>query len=357
MNEKRLLDDYIVLTSHETLFSESGWQLWRYLIRCCLPFLACIFLIGFVGCGVFPTPEHDLLEGRGKIDESDIAFLTVGKTTREDVLLKFGEPDLVLYDQRILIYRWRVIQGYGFILLYAIDYGPVSRDYLFMLEFDGEGRLKRFERYGDYASVEKAIDKWTPPDSEKLYEIERNIILIRPIPTPNAKTVTLDTESRSIRFRVGEFCDSRTSPHRGNLIGHKKYNPNWIIADVRTNRHAKDIVREAVTQQLQVMGHQLVTKDADVAMVGEIAEFGVTTSANSLTWDAIGSLDVILEVQLVKGRDVRIIRRYKAKHVSETFFSPRDYNFEQVMRECLEDMQRQIASDTELIRLLKGKTH
>lgn len=331
--------------------------MWRYLIRCCLPFLACIFLIGFVGCGVFPTPEHDLLEGRGKIDESDIAFLTVGKTTREDVLLKFGEPDLVLYDQRILIYRWRVIQGYGFILLYAIDYGPVSRDYLFMLEFDGEGRLKRFERYGDYASVEKAIDKWTPPDSEKLYEIERNIILIRPIPTPNAKTVTLDTESRSIRFRVGEFCDSRTSPHRGNLIGHKKI-LNMIMADVRTNRHAIDIVRAAVTQQLQVMGHQLVDKDVDVEVIGEIAEFGVTMSTHGN--DAIGTLDVILKVQFVKGTDAKIIRRYNAKHVSKTsFFSltgPGDYNFEQVMRECLEDMQRQIASDAELARLLGGRT-
>ena len=114
-----------------------------------------------------------------------------------------------------------------------------------MLEFDGEGRLKRFERYGNYASVEKAIDKWTPPDSEKLYEINRNIILIRPMPTIHAKTVTLDTEFRPIRFRVGEFCDSRTSPHRGNLIGHKKV-LNMIMADVRTNRHAIDIVRAAV---------------------------------------------------------------------------------------------------------------
>ena len=257
MNEERLLDDHIVLTSHETLFSGPGWQLWKCLIRYCLPFLAGIFLIGSVGCAMFPTPEHGLLKGRGKIDESDIAFLTVGKTTREDVLLRFGEPDLVLHDQHILIYRWSVIQGYMYLVYYGAAGGPIPRDYLFMLEFDGEGRLKRFERYGDYASVEKAIDKWTPSDSEKLYEIERNIILIRPIPTPNAKTVTLDTESRPIRFRVGEFCDSRTSPHRGNLIGHKKYNPNWIIADVRTNRHAIDIVREVVTQQLQVMGHQL----------------------------------------------------------------------------------------------------
>jgi len=356
MNEESLLDDHIVLTYHETLFGEPKCQLWRCLIRCCLSFLACIFLIGLVSCGLFPTPEHDLLKGRGKIEESDIAFLTAGKTTREDVLLRFGEPDLVLYDQRILIYRWSVIQGYGFILLYGGYSGPISRDYLFMLEFDGEGRLKRFERYGNYATVEEAIDKWTPPDSEKL---TRNIILIRPIPTTNANTFTFNTVSSPIRFRVGEFCDSRTTPHRGNLIGYKKGHSDWYIyADVRTNRHPIDIVRAVVTQQLQDMGHQLVDKDADFVVIGEVAEFGVTTSMNFLTWDAIGSLDVILEVHLEKGTGEKIIRRYKAKHVSKKVccLGPLGVNFEQVMRECLEDMQRQIVSDAELARLLTGKT-
>ena len=127
MNEESLLDDHIVLTSHETLFSEPAWQSWRCLIRSRLPFLTVIFLIGLVGCAIFPTPEHDLLEGRGKIDESDIAFLTVGKTTREDVLLRFGEPDLVLYDQRILIYRWSVIQGYIFAIGGYSAAGDTSR--------------------------------------------------------------------------------------------------------------------------------------------------------------------------------------------------------------------------------------
>ena len=106
------------------------------------------------------------------------------------------------------------------------------------------------------------------------------------------------------------------------------------------------------------MGHQLVDKDVDVEVIGEIAEFGVTMSTHGI--DAIGTLDVILKVQFVKGTDEKIIRRYKAKNVSKTsFFSltgPGDYNFEQVMRECLEDMQRQIASDAELARLIGGRT-
>ena len=358
MNEERLSADHIILASHKTLFSGPGWQLWRCLIRCSFPFIAFLFLVGFVGCIVIPTPEHALLEGRGEIDESDITFLTVSKTTREEVLLRFGEPDLVLHDQRILIYHWTVSHGYFFVGGgYSGAGGPIPKDYLFMLEFDGEGRLKRFEIGGSIWTPEQyRIDKWTPPASEKLSIQSRQNIFIDPIPTPYAQTISHDTEIRPIRFQVGEFCDGRTSPQTGNFIGHSKAAFGVIITDVRILRPVIDIVRAAVAQQLQVMGHQLVDKDADVSMSGEVAEFGVMTSLNLSSWDAIGSLDVILEVQLATGTDAKIIRHYKAKHVSKTVLGPSDVNFEQVMRACREDMQRQMASDAELARLLSRGT-
>ncbi len=358
MNWEGLTGNHIVLTSHETLFSVPGCQLWRGLISRCLPFLACIFLVWLVGCVVIPTPEHGLLEGRGKIDESDIAFLTVSKTTREDVLLRFGEPDLVLHEQRILIYHWKVSHGYWFAGggYGAAGGGPIPMDYLFMLEFDGEGRLKRSEIDSSIVHEKDYIDKWTPPGIKKPPANSHSIIMIDPIPKGNPQSAIFPTAAQPVRFRVGEFCDSRTSLHTGNFIGHKKAAFGVIMADVRTFRPAIDMVRAAVGQQLQVMGHQLVYKDADVAVIGEIAEFGAKTSINLLTWDAIGSLDVILEVQLGTGTGTKIIRRYKAKHVSKTVLGPSDVNFEQVMRACLEDMQKQMASDAELVRLIGGRT-
>jgi len=344
--------------NHETLFSGPGCQLLRGLIRRSFPFLACIFLVGLVGCVVIPTPEHGLLEGRGEIDESDMAFLTVDKTIREEVLLRFGEPDLVLRDQRILIYHWKVSIGYWLIAGgYTAVGGPIPYDYLVMLEFDGEGRLKRSEIHNSIVLEEDYIDKWISPGSEKPPPTSRQIIMIDPIPKGNSQPAIFATAAQPVRFRVGVFCDSRTSPHTDNFIGHKKAAFGVIIADVRTLRPAIDIVRAAVGKQLRVMGHQIVDKDADVAVIGKVAEFGATTSINLLTWDAIGSLDVILEVQLATGTDAKIIRRYKAKHVSKTVLGPSDVNFEQVMRGCLEDMQKQIASDAELVRLIGGKTH
>jgi hypothetical protein len=100
------------------------------------------------------------------------------------------------------------------------------------------------------------------------------------------------------------------------------------------------------------MGHQFAEKDFDVAVSGEVSEFVVTTSLNPLTWDAIGYLDISLEVQRTTGAQLKITRRYTSRSVSKTVTGPSDANFEQVMRACLEDMQMQMASDEELARLL-----
>ncbi len=119
-----------------------------------LPYVA---LVSLSGCVLLP--EHGLLAGRGKIDEADIAFLKIGVTTREDVVLRFGEPDIVLHDQQILAYYWAVSLGYFF--TYVGD-GTFWRNYLFMLEFGDEGRLKRAEinSYSDWWTWNAMLGKW-----------------------------------------------------------------------------------------------------------------------------------------------------------------------------------------------------
>lgn len=163
MNGDRLADDHIDLVTHEAPSNDPAWQMKRCHIRCYKAFLICFFLFGFVGCLFIPTPEHDLV-GRGEINESDLAILTIGKTTIEDVLLRFGEPYLVFQDQSILIYHWRVSQ-HGIV---APGGGaPFFKYYLFMLEFDEDGYLKRFELGGRFSGgFQDRIDKWIQQDSE-----------------------------------------------------------------------------------------------------------------------------------------------------------------------------------------------
>ena len=110
----------MVLTSHESLCARRGLlRSLGSLIHRCLAFLICTFFGVFAGCLIIPTPKHTLLEGRGKIEESDMVFLENARTTREEVLLRFGEPDLILDHDRVLAYHWAVSHGYWFVGAYV----------------------------------------------------------------------------------------------------------------------------------------------------------------------------------------------------------------------------------------------
>ena len=125
-----------------------------------------------------------------------------------------------------------------------------------------------------------------------------------------------------------------------------------IIADVLTTRPAVEIVRAAVSYPLEALGYRFTSKEANLTISGEVAEFGVTVSESLSTWDSIGFLNVIIQVQPAVEPKSKIIRRYKARHVLKTRSPPTKFALEQVMCKCLEDMQRQMSSDMELTKLL-----
>jgi hypothetical protein len=326
-----------------------GAKVFKSSVRICLLCFICVLYGVMTGCMIIPTPEHTLLEGRGKIEESDMFFLESTKTTREDVLLRFGEPDLILNQDRILIYHWTVSHGYWFVGGgYSSAGGPIPKDYLIMLEFDEQGLLKKHERTGSIlTSTQARIDKWTPHGIEKVSDMNREIFMIDPTPRPYLP----DTPASPVSFRMGEFHHLVDSSHGDNLIGHKIAAFGVIIADVRTCRPAIETVRSAVIAQLENAGYRLVDHDEDIIITGDLEEFGVNTTISLSSWSAVGSLDITLKFCFSSSPQDLLIRRYQSSHVSKTILGPSKDDFEQVMRGCLEDMQQQMATDPELIKL------
>jgi hypothetical protein len=355
MNSKVPSEECMVLTSYESLCNRRGLLRWLgSLIHRWLAFLLCSFFGVFAGCLIIPTPEHSLLEGRGKIEESDMVFLENERTTREEVLLRFGEPDLILDHDRLLVYHWAVSHGYWFVgAYYTGGGGPIPKDYLFILEFDDKGFLKRFERTGSiWTSAQARLDKWTPQGTEKPTDVGRKVFMIDPASQVHVKADRSDTAVVPVRFRMGDFRNLGTDSPSADLVGHKIAAFGVIVADVRTCRPFIDVVRSAITVQLETDGHHLVDRDADVIITGDLAEFWVTTSISLSSWDAIGSLDITLKFHSSSPPHDLLTRRYQSKHVSKTLLGPSREDFEQVTRACLEDMQNQMASDEKLRNLL-----
>lgn len=94
--------------------------------------------------GCVPIPVYgSARSSRTNVSSKTIDEIVVGATTREEVLLELGEPDLMgLTDDRI-VYRWEVVVGY---LIPAVgpgnEIGRVSREHELEIIFDEAGVVK-----------------------------------------------------------------------------------------------------------------------------------------------------------------------------------------------------------------------
>lgn len=100
--------------------------------------LTLIFVQGCVPIPI-PLPQHDLLAGHGMIEEQAAKnFLKVGATTREEVLLRYGEPEEIIDGGRVFVYAWTRDTG---IMPPGED---VLRTTLLLLEFDSGNHVTRY---------------------------------------------------------------------------------------------------------------------------------------------------------------------------------------------------------------------
>ena len=116
--------------------------------------------VGLSGCILIPTPS---VVGYSVITNKSIESLEPGKTTRADVLLKLGEPGERLEDDRIFVYHWEQVTGFGMVPT-ALG-GTITNDHYLGLEFRPDNRLKRVKEFsGDWlhplTSPSRTLGQW-----------------------------------------------------------------------------------------------------------------------------------------------------------------------------------------------------
>jgi hypothetical protein len=103
-------------------------------------------------CIVIPTPEHRI-QGRVPCDEEKTTFMVKDTTSKEELLLKLGEPDLILNHERIFVYRWEMVAAYFFVGGAGGGAGgPIQRTNFLIIEFDDKNRVIRHEVRGSVFS-------------------------------------------------------------------------------------------------------------------------------------------------------------------------------------------------------------
>ena len=107
--------------------------------------LAFLLILFSSACVVIPTPEHRD-HGRVPCDDEKTAFMVQDTTNKEEILLKLGEPDLVLNQERTFVYRWEMVAAYFFVGGYGAGAGgPIQRSHFLIIEFDDKNIVSRHE--------------------------------------------------------------------------------------------------------------------------------------------------------------------------------------------------------------------
>jgi len=129
-------------------------------VKVLLPLLLILFSSA---CMVIPTPEHRL-GGRVPCDDEKTTFIVKETTTREEVLLKLGEPDLVLDRERIFVYRWEMVAAYFLVGGYGGGTGgPIHRPHFLTIEFDDRNVVRRHEvRESVFSSRTPPVETFKP---------------------------------------------------------------------------------------------------------------------------------------------------------------------------------------------------
>lgn len=97
-----------------------------------------ILLAGVVAAGC-ATPNANPLHA----DKQMLQFIQDGKTSKETVLLKLGQPSMVLEGEKFLTYRLGYDEKHGYYLLDKAPVGWMGVKYNLVLVFDSSGVVQR----------------------------------------------------------------------------------------------------------------------------------------------------------------------------------------------------------------------
>ena len=123
--------------------------------------------VGLSGCSILiPTPS---VVGYSVIPNKTVESLVPGKTTRADVLLKLGEPGKRFENDRIFVYHWEQIAGFGMVST-ALG-GTITDDHYLGLEFGPDNRLKRVKTFSQdwlhpSLASDSSLQKWIVEKSD-----------------------------------------------------------------------------------------------------------------------------------------------------------------------------------------------
>ncbi len=119
---------------------------------------------------MLPIPNEKVIAG-DQMTNKELNFIRPGITTKEEVVERLDDPDVIWQEERIFAYNWQTTWG---VLLWAVGYahGGVAagagaedigqKNYVLLIRFDPNDRVERFEatKRSESDSYGEHLKKW-----------------------------------------------------------------------------------------------------------------------------------------------------------------------------------------------------
>jgi hypothetical protein len=300
-----------------------------------------ILLAALQGCVNRPPPSS-LLWGKGAIRASDATFLKDGETTREEVLLRFGGPDMAFDDGNVLLYAWG--EAVAIVPLKVLNYTVPAVNTLVM-EFDGEGRLRRhgsksethwLNPYLNMLGGHSPPPEWLPP---AIKAIRRPVARVDLMPKLWTRLGRPSGITNPIPVAVEGFRDARDAPYAGTLFG-QRWGEHGRELDIHSSRPVGELLRACVAKQLEREGFAVADSGTAGTLTGVIHFF--KAEGNTV------QLDLTLMARS-PAQARQLTRRYQ---MTSSLWRAAPVHLEKAVLEVLRGFQQQLAADTELMTSL-----
>jgi outer membrane protein assembly factor BamE (lipoprotein component of BamABCDE complex) len=182
--------------------------------------LAAMVAVALTGCVVIPVDYYDS-NSRRNITPDTASSLVPGVTTREEVIMRLGEPNHVADDGRRIGYAWEKVKaivaaGYGG----SGGAGEIERGYLLEITFDHRNKVREVnfrKKWGGSVLKQEAAEDAAKMRQEAA-KMPRPPVPVEP-KVKGPKTLQVKVAMHQAHPHLAR-CESDCSSRRGKLRGH-----------------------------------------------------------------------------------------------------------------------------------------
>jgi len=284
---------------------------------------------------IIPTDYH-APGSRQNVDPKTLANFAVGVTTKEEVLLKLGEPDFVSEDGQRLGYAWTQVKAIWFFGSgYSGGGGAIEKNYLLEITFDEK----------DTVSTARVIQHWgsIPQLSEQAGSPEQSQPMDLRLKAPPVPSGAGNARETGLAIKLLPVIDRRLEQVR---IGKRFDALQAEMGNVYFSESVPKYIEAALASSLRGAGIQLVESGEDRQMTLELTKFWVTTKTTPLYCDIVAEVECDLMVKA--GNKPVQLRTCRGSAQHRTYVWPTAALMGKTLEQALDDVLKQIASISEL---------